>query len=38
MGRAMNVRFKKKSEIFDVAITGIGGIVSVVTMIYGVLR
>ena len=32
----MEVRFKKKSEIIDVAITGVGGIVSVVTMLYGV--
>ena len=34
----MNVRFKKKSEIFDVAVTGIGGLVSVGTMLYGVAR
>ena len=34
----MKVRFKKKSEIFDVAITGIGGLVSVGTMLYGVAR
>ena len=32
----MEVRFKKKSEIFDVAITAIGGIISVATMLYGV--
>ena len=32
----MNIRFKKKSEIFDIAVTGIGGLVSVGTMIYGV--
>ena len=32
----MQVRFKKKSEIIDVAITGIGGLVSVGTMLYGV--
>jgi hypothetical protein len=30
----MNVRFKKKSEIFDVAVTAIGGLVSVGTMLY----
>ena len=34
----MKMRFQKKSEIFDVAITGIGGLVSVGTMIYGVLH
>ena len=34
----MEVRFKKKSEIFDVVVTVIGGIVSVGTMVYGVLR
>ena len=32
----MEIRFKKKSEIFDVAITGIGGVVSAGTMLYGV--
>ena len=32
----LNVRFKKKSEIFDVAITAIGGAVSVGTVLYGV--
>ena len=32
----MGVRFKKKSEIFDVAITGIGGIFSVGIVLYGV--
>lgn len=32
----LDVRFKKKSEIFDVAVTVIGGIVSVGTMLYGV--
>ena len=32
----MQVRFKKKSEIFDVAVTAIGGVVSVGTMLYGV--
>ena len=32
----MKVRFKKKSEIFDVAITAIGGAVSVGTVLYGV--
>ena len=32
----MNVRFKKKSEIFDVAVTAIGGVVSVGTVLYGV--
>ena len=32
----MNVRFKKKSEIFDVAVTAIGGLVSVGTMLYAV--
>ena len=32
----MEVRFKKKSEIFDVAITAIGGAVSVGTVLYGV--
>lgn len=34
----MQVRFKKKSEIFDVVITAIGGIVSVGTMLYGVVH
>ena len=34
----LNVRFKKKSEIFDVGITAIGGIVSVGTMLYGVVH
>ena len=34
--KGMKVRFKKKSEIFDVGITAIGGIVSVGTMLYGV--
>ena len=33
---AMEIRFKKKSEIFDVLITGIGGIISVGTVLYGV--
>ena len=32
----MKVRFKKKSEIFDVAITAISGLVSVGTMLYAV--
>lgn len=32
----MKVRFKKKSEILDVAVTGIGGAVSVGMMIFGV--
>ena len=32
----MKVRFKKKSEIFDVVITTIGGLVSVGTMLYAV--
>ena len=32
----LNIRFKKKSEIFDVAITAIGGAVSVGTVLYGV--
>ena len=34
----MKVRFEKKSEIFDVAVTAIGGAVSVGTMLYGVWR
>ena len=34
----IQVRFKKKSEIFDVAVTAIGGIVSVGTMLYGVIQ
>ena len=34
----LNVRFKKKSEIFDVGITAIGGLVSVGTMLYGVVH
>ena len=34
----MEVRFKKKSEIFDVLITVIGGVVSVGTVLYGVLH
>ena len=32
----MDVRFKKKSKIFDISITAIGGISSVGTMLYGV--
>ena len=32
----LNIRFKKKSVIFDVAITVLGGIVSVGTVLYGV--
>lgn len=32
----MKVRFKKKSEIFDVLITGLGGAISVGTVLYGV--
>ena len=34
----MEIRFKKKSEIFDVLLTGIGGIISVGTVLYGVLH
>ena len=34
----MKIRFKKVSEIFDVAITAVGGVVSVGTMLYGVWR
>ena len=36
MDLILNIRFKKKSEIFDVAITAIGGAVSVGTVLYGV--
>ena len=32
----MKIRFEKKSEIFDVAVTAIGGAVSVGTVLYGV--
>ena len=32
----MQIRFKKKSVIFDVAITSLGGLVSVGLMLYGV--
>ena len=32
----MKVRFKKKTEIFDVLITAVGGVISVGTMLYGV--
>ncbi len=32
----MEVRFKKKSEIFDIVVTAVGGIISVGTMLYGV--
>ena len=32
----MEIRFKKKSEIFDVGITAVAAIVSVAMMLYGV--
>ena len=32
----MDIRFKKKSEIFDIVVTAAGGVVSVGTMLYGV--
>ena len=35
-GFATEVRFKKKSEIFDIAVTALGGVVSVGTVLYGV--
>ena len=34
----MEIRFKKKSEIFDIGITAVAAIVSVVIMLFGVLH
>ena len=34
----METRFKKKSQIFDIGITAIGGLVSIGTMLYAVLH
>lgn len=32
----MKIRFKKKSQIFDIGITVVGGLMSVGVMLYGV--